>query len=98
MSSKELDGDYNPRIQMGIKHERSAPGAPQGPEMEELCESQPPLAVVIWAREANAAAAPPLGPRRTEDAWMGTRPKYLEMMELDIGDATQVGLPGPHGE
>ena len=83
---------------MGIKHERSAPGAPQGPEMEELCESQPPLAVVIWAREANAAAAPPLGPRRTEDAWMGTRPKYLEMLELDIGDATQVGLPGPHGE
>ncbi|XP_063491340.1 tRNA-splicing endonuclease subunit Sen15-like isoform X1 [Symphalangus syndactylus] len=25
-----------------------------------------------------------------EDAWMGTHPKYLEMMELDIGDATQV--------
>ncbi|XP_032249023.1 tRNA-splicing endonuclease subunit Sen15 isoform X3 [Halichoerus grypus] len=25
-----------------------------------------------------------------EDAWMGTHPKYLEMMELDIGDASQV--------
>uniref|UniRef100_A0A2I3G3E5 tRNA-splicing endonuclease subunit Sen15 domain-containing protein n=1 Tax=Nomascus leucogenys TaxID=61853 RepID=A0A2I3G3E5_NOMLE len=25
-----------------------------------------------------------------EDAWMGTHPKYLEMMELDIGDATQI--------
>ncbi|KAI5939627.1 tRNA-splicing endonuclease subunit Sen15 [Manis javanica] len=25
-----------------------------------------------------------------EDAWMGTHPKYLEMMELDVGDATQV--------
>ncbi|XP_008049160.2 tRNA-splicing endonuclease subunit Sen15 isoform X1 [Carlito syrichta] len=25
-----------------------------------------------------------------EDAWIGTHPKYLEMMELDIGDATQV--------
>ncbi|XP_037681110.1 tRNA-splicing endonuclease subunit Sen15 [Choloepus didactylus] len=25
-----------------------------------------------------------------EDAWMGSHPKYLEMMELDIGDATQV--------
>uniref|UniRef100_A0A2K5JPE3 tRNA-splicing endonuclease subunit Sen15 domain-containing protein n=1 Tax=Colobus angolensis palliatus TaxID=336983 RepID=A0A2K5JPE3_COLAP len=25
-----------------------------------------------------------------EDAWMGTHPKYLQMMELDIGDATQV--------
>uniref|UniRef100_H0VNH2 tRNA splicing endonuclease subunit 15 n=1 Tax=Cavia porcellus TaxID=10141 RepID=H0VNH2_CAVPO len=25
-----------------------------------------------------------------EDAWMGTHPKYLEMMELHIGDATQV--------
>ncbi|XP_070252616.1 tRNA-splicing endonuclease subunit Sen15 isoform X3 [Myotis yumanensis] len=31
--------------------------------------------------------APPWAP---EDAWMGTHPKYLEMMELDIGDATQV--------
>uniref|UniRef100_A0A8C6MZ11 tRNA-splicing endonuclease subunit Sen15 domain-containing protein n=1 Tax=Mus spicilegus TaxID=10103 RepID=A0A8C6MZ11_MUSSI len=33
------------------------------------------------------------GPGHTwapEDAWMGTHPKYLEMMELDIGDATQV--------
>ncbi|XP_062962620.1 procollagen galactosyltransferase 2-like [Cynocephalus volans] len=25
-----------------------------------------------------------------EDAWMGTHPKYLEMMELDIGDDTEV--------
>uniref|UniRef100_A0A8C9DLJ7 tRNA splicing endonuclease subunit 15 n=1 Tax=Prolemur simus TaxID=1328070 RepID=A0A8C9DLJ7_PROSS len=25
-----------------------------------------------------------------EDAWMGSHPKYLEMMNLDIGDATQV--------
>ncbi|XP_034876172.1 tRNA-splicing endonuclease subunit Sen15-like [Mirounga leonina] len=25
-----------------------------------------------------------------EDAWMGSHPKYLEMMELDIGDASQV--------
>ncbi|XP_021558872.1 tRNA-splicing endonuclease subunit Sen15-like isoform X2 [Neomonachus schauinslandi] len=25
-----------------------------------------------------------------EDAWMGTHPKYLKMMELDIGDASQV--------
>ncbi|XP_039737187.1 tRNA-splicing endonuclease subunit Sen15 isoform X1 [Pteropus medius] len=25
-----------------------------------------------------------------KDAWMGTHPKYLEMMELDVGDATQV--------
>uniref|UniRef100_A0A671F0H2 tRNA splicing endonuclease subunit 15 n=1 Tax=Rhinolophus ferrumequinum TaxID=59479 RepID=A0A671F0H2_RHIFE len=25
-----------------------------------------------------------------EDAWIGTHPKYLEMMELDVGDATQV--------
>uniref|UniRef100_A0A8C6A9M0 tRNA-splicing endonuclease subunit Sen15 domain-containing protein n=1 Tax=Marmota marmota marmota TaxID=9994 RepID=A0A8C6A9M0_MARMA len=24
------------------------------------------------------------------DAWMSTHPKYLEMMELNIGDATQV--------
>nr|KAF6316733.1 tRNA splicing endonuclease subunit 15 [Pipistrellus kuhlii] len=31
--------------------------------------------------------APPWAP---EDAWMATHPKYLEMMELDIGDATQV--------
>ncbi|XP_035871807.1 tRNA-splicing endonuclease subunit Sen15 isoform X4 [Phyllostomus discolor] len=29
-------------------------------------------------------------PWAPEDAWMGTHPKYLEMMELDIGDATQV--------
>ncbi|XP_004716751.1 tRNA-splicing endonuclease subunit Sen15-like isoform X2 [Echinops telfairi] len=25
-----------------------------------------------------------------EDAWMGSHPKYLEMMELDIGDITHV--------
>uniref|UniRef100_A0A8D2B6P3 tRNA-splicing endonuclease subunit Sen15 domain-containing protein n=1 Tax=Sciurus vulgaris TaxID=55149 RepID=A0A8D2B6P3_SCIVU len=25
-----------------------------------------------------------------QDAWMSTHPKYLEMMELNIGDATQV--------
>ncbi|XP_045667303.1 tRNA-splicing endonuclease subunit Sen15 isoform X2 [Ursus americanus] len=29
-------------------------------------------------------------PWAPEDAWMGTHPKYLEMMELDIGDASQV--------
>ncbi|XP_037001580.2 tRNA-splicing endonuclease subunit Sen15 isoform X2 [Artibeus jamaicensis] len=29
-------------------------------------------------------------PWAPEDSWMGTHPKYLEMMELDIGDATQV--------
>ncbi|XP_006887848.1 PREDICTED: tRNA-splicing endonuclease subunit Sen15 [Elephantulus edwardii] len=25
-----------------------------------------------------------------EDAWIATHPKYVEMMELDVGDATQV--------
>ena len=33
------------------------------------------------------AAAPTHGP--PEDTWMGTHPKYLEMMELIIRDATQ---------
>ncbi|XP_055089747.1 tRNA-splicing endonuclease subunit Sen15 isoform X4 [Symphalangus syndactylus] len=35
----------------------------------------------------DSGGAPSWAP---EDAWMGTHPKYLEMMELDIGDATQV--------
>nr|XP_051697509.1 tRNA-splicing endonuclease subunit Sen15 isoform X2 [Oryctolagus cuniculus] len=29
-------------------------------------------------------------PWAPEDAWIGSHPKYLEMMELDAGDATQV--------
>ncbi|XP_062067475.1 tRNA-splicing endonuclease subunit Sen15 isoform X1 [Lepus europaeus] len=29
-------------------------------------------------------------PWAPEDAWIGSHPKYLEMMELDTGDATQV--------
>ncbi|XP_007450215.1 PREDICTED: tRNA-splicing endonuclease subunit Sen15 [Lipotes vexillifer] len=56
--------------------------------MEESGESQP---------TAGCSDVRPSGDRgggalswAPEDAWMGTHPKYLEMMELDIGDATQV--------
>uniref|UniRef100_A0A8C9LQ22 tRNA-splicing endonuclease subunit Sen15 domain-containing protein n=1 Tax=Piliocolobus tephrosceles TaxID=591936 RepID=A0A8C9LQ22_9PRIM len=38
-------------------------------------------------RFGDGGGAPSWAP---EDAWMGTHPKYLEMMGLDIGDATQV--------
>uniref|UniRef100_A0A8D2ASP5 tRNA-splicing endonuclease subunit Sen15 domain-containing protein n=1 Tax=Sciurus vulgaris TaxID=55149 RepID=A0A8D2ASP5_SCIVU len=58
--------------------------------MEERGDSEPtaedmfgPLpAVVVWTRAAYKWTP--------QDAYMSIHPKYLEMMELNIGDATQV--------
>ena len=56
--------------------------------MEECGESQPTAGCSDVRLGGNhSCSAPSWAP---EDAWMGTHPKYLEMMELDIGDATQV--------
>uniref|UniRef100_A0AAA9T785 tRNA-splicing endonuclease subunit SEN15 n=1 Tax=Bos taurus TaxID=9913 RepID=A0AAA9T785_BOVIN len=57
--------------------------------MEERGESQPTAGCgdVLPGDDRGGGSAHPWAP---EDAWMGTHPKYLEMMELDIGDATQV--------
>ena len=48
-----------------------------------------PRAAAMCAGATIMAAAAPT-PWAPEDAWMGTHPKYLEMMGLDIGDATEV--------
>uniref|UniRef100_A0A8D1CEB9 tRNA splicing endonuclease subunit 15 n=1 Tax=Sus scrofa TaxID=9823 RepID=A0A8D1CEB9_PIG len=56
--------------------------------MEERRESQPTAgSSAMGPGGERGGGAPSWAP---EDAWMGTHPKYLEMMELDIGDATQV--------
>uniref|UniRef100_A0A8C0C5S9 tRNA-splicing endonuclease subunit SEN15 n=1 Tax=Balaenoptera musculus TaxID=9771 RepID=A0A8C0C5S9_BALMU len=56
--------------------------------MEESGESQPTAGCSdVRPSVDRGGGAPSWAP---EDAWMGTHPKYLEMMELDIGDATQV--------
>ncbi|KAG5202556.1 hypothetical protein JEQ12_003946 [Ovis aries] len=57
--------------------------------MEERGESQPTAGCGDErpGEDRGGGSAHPWAP---EDAWMGTHPKYLEMMELDIGDATQV--------
>ncbi|KAB0376753.1 hypothetical protein FD755_011197 [Muntiacus reevesi] len=57
--------------------------------MEERGESQP-TAGCGNARPGDDRGGGSAHPWAPEDAWMGTHPKYLEMMELDIGDATQV--------
>uniref|UniRef100_A0A8C0I541 Uncharacterized protein n=1 Tax=Balaenoptera musculus TaxID=9771 RepID=A0A8C0I541_BALMU len=68
--------------------------------MEESCDWEPPPAGCRGLKrrfrlDGDHSWAP-------EDAWMGTHPKFLKMMELDIGDAIQaysiLCLPGPHGE
>ncbi|XP_047608977.1 tRNA-splicing endonuclease subunit Sen15 isoform X2 [Phacochoerus africanus] len=56
--------------------------------MEERPESQPTAGCsAMGPGGERGGGAPSWAP---EDAWMGTHPKYLEMMELDIGDASQV--------
>ena len=57
--------------------------------MEERGESQP-TAGCGDVRSGDGRGGGSAHPWAPEDAWMGTHPKYLEMMELDIGDATQV--------
>ncbi|XP_038206160.1 LOW QUALITY PROTEIN: tRNA-splicing endonuclease subunit Sen15 [Arvicola amphibius] len=57
--------------------------------MEERSDSEPtPGCSGLGPGPVRAGGATPTW--APEDAWMGTHPKYLEMMELDIGDATQV--------
>ncbi|XP_038173504.1 tRNA-splicing endonuclease subunit Sen15-like [Arvicola amphibius] len=58
--------------------------------MEERSDSEPtPGCSGLGPGPVRAGGATP-HTWAPEDAWMGTHPKYLEMMELDIGDATQV--------
>uniref|UniRef100_A0A8C2W9Q0 tRNA splicing endonuclease subunit 15 n=1 Tax=Chinchilla lanigera TaxID=34839 RepID=A0A8C2W9Q0_CHILA len=57
--------------------------------MEERGDSEPTAGCsgLDSGSDRGGGSAPSWAP---EDAWIGTHPKYLEMMELDIGDATQV--------
>ena len=55
--------------------------------MEERRESQPTAGATGW--RLRRRQRPPTAPPLPEDIWMGTHPKYLEMMELIIRDATQ---------
>uniref|UniRef100_A0A8C0WMB6 tRNA-splicing endonuclease subunit Sen15 n=1 Tax=Castor canadensis TaxID=51338 RepID=A0A8C0WMB6_CASCN len=56
--------------------------------MEEGADSEPTLGCSGVAQSSiRLGSAHVWAPK---DTWMGTHRKYLEMMELDVGDATQV--------
>lgn len=59
------------------------------PDMEECCDSELTWAAAVWRWHLCWQWYQVLG---LEDARIDTHPRYLEMMELGLGDATQIHI------